>query len=209
MSRAQKQLVLHSRGCTREAVILLNIALNWVNEPRNATSIHWPMTWLYQQDITAIELTRGQAGSRAPGMRASIAYLLQLFFRRRLLLARFSFFFSFVSFAWPNRKRELAWGTRLLSDREAIDRASARWLPPKGRSNVRTWRDRTSIFHRARLRITCPCAPHTNRPFASLFPFLFLSTSRMSGTIGKLYTVWRVDITEHIQFLSLVGAQRK
>lgn len=88
-----------------------------------------------------------------------------------------------LSFLLPDRKRELAWGTRLLSDREAIDRASARWLPPKGRPNVRTWRDRTSIFHRARLRITCPCAPHANRPFASLpFPLSF----------NELY-VWRLE----------------
>lgn len=125
----------------------------------------------------------------APGMRAAIVFLLQLFFRRHHLLpARFSFFslvllFFSLAFAWPNRERELAWGTRLLSDREAIDRASARWLPPKGRPNVRTWRDRTSIFHRARLRITCPCAPHANRPFASLpFPLSF----------NELY-VWRLE----------------
>lgn len=111
------------------------------------------------------------------------------------------FFFSFVPFAWPNRKRELARGTRLLSDREAIDRASARRLPPKGWPNVRTWRDRTSIFHRARLRITCPCAPHANRPFARPSLSSFFQWA-VRPTIGKLYTVWRVDITEHIHSFS-------
>lgn len=81
----------------------------------------------------------------APGMHAAIVFLLQLFFcrrRRRLLPARFTFFslshlFFFLSLLpdRTEREREFAWGTRLLSDREAIDRASARWLPPKGRPN--------------------------------------------------------------------------
>lgn len=104
--------------------------------------------------------------------------------------------FFFLSLLLDRTGRAFAPGTRLLPDREAIDRARTRWLPSKGQPNRPIRRDRISIFHRVRLRITCPCAPHANRPFAYLDELTRL-------TIGKLYAMWRVDIAKSI--VSLIG----
>lgn len=100
-----------------------------------------------------------------------------LFSVAALLFLRPSSFLTVVFF-FPPRFCLTEWSERLPRELVyfPIERRStehgARWLPPKGRPNGPTWRDRISIFHRARLRITCPCAPHANGPFAYLDEFV-------------------------------------
>lgn len=126
-------------------------------------------------------------------MRAAIVFLFSSLLGRQPFSASF---FSLASFFSPklllarpeSMEQPFARGTRLLPDREAIDRergarARARWLPPKGRPNGPTWRDRTPIFHLAhafelrvlarrysRERTFCAHRRQVSRPF-SLFLF--------------------------------------
>lgn len=122
-------------------------------------------------------------------------------FRNRPPFPRRSFLtiaFFFLSLLLDRTERAFAPGTRLLPDREAIDRARARWLPSKGQPNGPTWRDRISIFYRARLRITCPCAPHAMR-------LLRTSTSLCAWRLEN-YMLCDVWILRREQFLLLAGA---
>lgn len=122
-------------------------------------------------------------------------------FRNRPLFPRRSYLtiaFFFLSLLLDRTERAFAPGTRLLPDREAIDRTRARWLPPKGQPNGPTWRDRISIFHRARLRITCPCASHATS-------LLRTSTSLCAWRLEN-YMLCDVWILRREQFLLLAGA---
>lgn len=157
----------------------VNAAFNWVNELKSDK--YTPTLVLYQQRITAIAAIELAQDRQVVDAR-QVCVLLSCFscglsfpYSRSLVPSSRSFLtvaFFFLSLLLDRTERALAPGTRLLPDREAIDRARARWLPPKGRPNGPTWRDRISIFHRARLRITCPCAPHANEPFAYLDEFV-------------------------------------
>lgn len=77
-----------------------------------------------------------QAGSRCtPSMRAAIVFLPRPLFRRPPLHLPPASYLPPVPFSslLPDRASALGPGTRLLPDREAIDRRRARRLPPKGR----------------------------------------------------------------------------
>lgn len=123
------------------------------------------------------------------------------------------FVFFFSSHFCLTEPRARARPGNSFTFRSRGDRPSARWLPPPRRvegptKRTRTWRDRTSIFHRARLRITCPCAPHANRPFASLpFPLSFneLYVWRLENYIPHDVWILRRAYTVH----SLAGAHHK
>lgn len=118
--------------------------------------------------IVTIKLT--QDSRCTPGMRAAIVFLLPAslppspsFLARFFLFPRI-LFSLFCRTEQTERSPGNSFTSRSRGDRPS---ARARWLPPKGRPNRPDWRDRTSIFHCARLRITCPCAPHANESFAS------------------------------------------
>lgn len=105
----------------------LNAPFNWVNEPKRTST---PV--LYQQRITAIaaiELARGWAGNQCtPGMRAShrVPPAASLFRKPPSHPSFLTVAFFFLSLLLDRTERAFAPGTRLLPDREAIDRERAR-----------------------------------------------------------------------------------